>query len=359
MHLGLITTSWPSAQRPWAGHFIRDLALALVDEGARVTVLTPEWSGHGPLEADPRLEMIVAPLPGAPGSLAGDWTSGLRALWALRSAAKALQPDLWLCNWWPTRFAVAGSESCLAVLHGSDVDLLARLPSMVRRWIGHQLSCVAVAEGVAKRYARLTGQSRPPVCPMGARSSTGEVDKLPEPARRWSMSQRYRVLTAGRGSDSKGWRAVEGAQELMPDVDWLQVKPEHGIGPEGIRRLIALADLVVVPSEGGQGRPSEGRPHVIAQALVSGVPVVGGPNLAVREAMALFGQQEVEAEGSERLAEGVLRALKPDRHGVLKDRAREAGQALEWSSLGPRWAQIVRAAQTQPGHRRTTATPSC
>lgn len=359
MHLGVVSTSWPSSGRPWAGHFVRDLARELAVSGARVTVLAPQWSGHGGLLEEDELTCVEVPMRGTPGSLADDPLSGLQALARLRRAAAALQVDGWLCHWWPTRFVITDDRPCLVVLHGSDVDLLARLPRRLRASLGARMSCVAVAEHVARRFAHLTGQSTPPVCPLGAQTAVGEPASLPPRAAQWLASEGHRVLTVARDAPGKGWRSVEGARRLLPGLSWLGLKPEDGVGPEGVRQLIAKADLVVVPSENGTGQPTEGRPHIIAQALVAGVPVLGGPNAAVREAMADLGQQQVSEVGAQPLADGVRRVLEPRRYRLLQDRAREAGRSLEWSVLGQRWSALIREAHRSPGHQTRSGSPSC
>jgi glycosyltransferase involved in cell wall biosynthesis len=359
VHVGLLSTSWPSSGRPWAGHFIRDLAIEIVDAEIRVTVVTPQWSGHGPLEREAALKYAAPVLAGAPGSLANDRLAGARAFWVLRGAARRLEVDLWLCHWWPTRFTLPSTVACLVVLHGSDVDLLARLPGPVRRWVGRRLCCVAVANGVAQRFSDLTGQSIPPVFPLGARGPSAFELKFPDEIQAWAQSEAPRVLTVARNEPGKGWRTVKAAQSLLPEVDWLGLKPEDGIGPDGVRALIARADLVVVPSEEGAGLPSEGSPHVIAQAMVAGVPVVGGPNAAVREALELHGQVSVALPGHERLASEVRRALEPEVRIVLADRARQAGRLLGWSVVAPKWRALLRGFGTQRGHQTTLETPSC
>lgn len=333
--------------------------MELVDSDTQVAVVAPQWSGYGLLEMAPKLECSAARLSGAPGSLATDRMAGARALWRLRRAAKRVKADLWLCHWWPTRFALPRDATALVVLHGSDVDLFARLPRVVRRWVARRLRCVAVAPGVAGRFAELAGVERPMVLPIGARGPSGEAPSFPREVQAWTQCAGRRVLTVGRDEAGKGWRTVAGAAPLLPDVSWLGVQPKHQIGPEGVRQLIAHADLVVVPSEDGAALPSEGRPHVITQAMVAGVPVVGGPNVAVREALDSYGQVTVTLRGSSPLAREVARALEPELHRVLRDRAREAGRELDWAALAPKWRQLLREAGRQPGRQRTLERPSC
>ena len=81
----------------------------------------------------------------------------------------------------------------------------------------------------------------------------------------------------------------------------------------------------------------------VAQALVAGVPIVGGPNRAVREAMREASQREVVRAGAEALAEAVRDAVGPSYEGLC-EAARRAGRHATWEAALPRWeAAIMRA----------------
>ena len=358
MHVGVITTSWPSRARPWAGHFVRDQAVALAELGVEVSVIAPRWSGHGPLESSPRLRMVCPRLRGAPGSLARFSWYGASVFTRLRAAAKTVKPDLWLCHWWPTRFVVTSKAPCLVVLHGSDVDWLERLPRFARRWVGHRVDPVAVAGHVSRRFAVAAETPPPPVLPLGAMKADSQ-EELPPMAREWLDHPGPRLLTVGRAAPGKGWETVKQAAKLMPDLAWLELRPEHGLGPRGVRSVMARAHSVVVPSERGEGLPSEGLPHVIIQALVAGVPVVGGPAEAVQDTLGGWGQGVVRDGGPDALASAIRRALEPEQYRVMEARAREAGSQLHWNVVAPRWMELLRAARRSPAHQTRSETPSC
>ena len=59
MKVGILTTSWPSEARPWAGHFVRDHAIALAQLGVDITIVTPAWSGHGALAESADLALVA------------------------------------------------------------------------------------------------------------------------------------------------------------------------------------------------------------------------------------------------------------------------------------------------------------
>lgn len=358
MKVGILTTSWPSEARPWAGHFVRDQAIALARLGVDITIVTPAWSGHGDLVESAGLALVAPRVLGAPGSLARSPGSGLRALHALRRATRTVEAEHWLAHWWPTRWALGNGRSSTAVLHGSDVDWLARLPRAVRHRIGRDMDAVAVAQSVARRFACVAGVPTPPVVAMGAHRAE-EPGPVPEVARAWLASDAPRILTVGREAPGKGWSTMRAAAALLPDIAWLGLTPRDGVGPSGVRRLIAEAHLVVVPSQKGPGLPSEGLPHIITQAMVAGTPVVGGPCPAVQEALASLGQPVVRSPGAEALADAVRDALEAGRQDGFKDRAREAGECLHWPNLAPRWLDVLKEGRTPRDHRRTTGTPSC
>lgn len=363
--LAILSTSWPSHRRPWAGHFVADLTSALASAGRLVSVVTPQWRGDALLE---RSGVTLCPadvgvraraLPHAPEA----WPLVLGAL-GRRAAALRDGQTLWVAHWWPTLIAAPQGEPCVAVLHGSDVDLAERLPTALVRGLTERcVGAIGVAEHLTRRFAALTAIPALGVCPLGAQAS---LEPAPTSALGgWPADPRPRVLTVGRQAPGKGIDVARAVSASLPGIAWGFVTPELGLGPEEVRRLIAQADLLVVPSREGRGLPREGLPHVITQALVAGVPVVGGPNRAVRAAMRASGQVEVVDHAQGALAECVLRALGPA-HGELAHAARAAGQGLTWQSVLPRWEAAIEhalgaspsPARRWPDRRRRRYSPS-
>lgn len=349
MRLGVLSTSWPSVLRPWAGHFVADLGEALARSGVEVCAVVPWFGAGGALEARPGVTLAAAPVAGPPRSPAGDAALGVTMLRALRERAARESVDLWLCHWWPTGWAVPRGARRLMVLHGSDVDLLERLPRAVGRRLAPAEETVAVAETLAWRHADRLGGARPTVCRLGARSAADEGEAPPPAfAQGWLDASGPRVLTVGRAAPGKGLAVARAAARRLDGVAWLTVTPALGAGPRQIEQLIRSADLVVVPSEGGPGLPSEGSPHVITQALVAGVPVLGGPNAAVRAAVRTAGQAEVCDAGPDALAEAVSSALEPSRRAALAEAARRAGAGLDWGAVLPAWLRAIEGARSAP-----------
>jgi len=347
----LLTTSWPSVRSPWAGHFVADLARHLA-RSRPVTVVAPAWAGDGGALGRPGVTLIPARLPGAPGSLAarpawgGVVLASLRR--AAREAARAARPGpapLWMAHWWPTAWAAPRGAIVTTVLHGSDVDLLERLPRPVARRALRPGPLVAVAPHLLRRALALRrGAWAWPtrVCPLGARVAPGRRS-LGTDAGWWTADPRPRVLTVARPAPGKGLAVARAAAELLPGVAWLVLGARAPVAPAAVRAALRWADLCVVPSEAGPMLPREGRPHVIAQALAAGVPVLGGPNEAVREALGAAGQREVRHPGAQALAQAVRAALEPAALSSLRRAARAAGAAYTWPAVLPGWEAMIRA----------------
>lgn len=347
MRLVVVSTSWPSLLRPWAGHFVADLCAAIAAAGVDVHALVPEFGAGGTLETRAGVTLLPARVRGAPRSPAHDPGFGVTMLRALRQRAAGQRADLWLCHWWPTGLAAPRSSRRLLVLHGSDVDLIERLPRPAARFLIGGAPVVCVAEPLGRRFAAHTGTQRPEICALGAnacRESLGDASGLPPFAQAFATASGPRVLTVGREAPGKGLHTAREAASRLVGVNWLVLSPEMGLGPRDVERLVAACDLVVVPSEDGRGMPREGSPHIIAQAAVAGVPVLAGPNRAVRAAARRLGQAEVTGSGAAALASAVNRCLNAESHAKLALEARLRGVELGWERVLPAWLKAIERA---------------
>ena len=68
LRLGLLATSWPSALRPYGGHFVADLAEGFAHLGHHVCVCAPRWRGDH-LYARRDVSLYPAELPVQPAHL--------------------------------------------------------------------------------------------------------------------------------------------------------------------------------------------------------------------------------------------------------------------------------------------------
>ena len=336
--IGFVTTSWPSEKRPWAGHFIAGLAEALVGAGVTVEVVAPCFDDDLALVVPEGILVRPARVAGRRGKqLSRDWTAWLRVITSLRRVAKSVDVDFWFAHWWPSVLALGRARRVAIVLHGSDMDLLERLPGSVARFLHRRGRILAVAPGLASRFARTHKRlaRNPAVVPLGAKSPESFED-LPAFAAQWATEKVPRLLTIARPSPGKGLDVARTIAASNEHYAYL-VAGEPAIAPATARCLMKHADLCIVPSRQDASLPSEGRPHVIVQALVAGVPCVGGPNHAVRQAMREFGQLECTEDGPDALTRAIEKALEHQCYGKLQSRARELGDLLQWHIAVKHW----------------------
>ena len=341
-HIGFVTTSWPSRRRPWAGHFVAGLAEVMVASGFRVSVVAPCFADDGGLETRSGISVVPAPVSGGRSSVWFEqWSVWPRVLLSMRRAVGKVDANRWLAHWWPTLFALPLKANVTSVLHGSDMDLLERLPEAVARLVSERGPVVAVAPGLADRFARRLGNPklRPVVCPLGA--LTAEVDgPIPVGTEAWAHDPRPKVLTVARPSRGKGLEVAHNVAASNDSFAYLVVG-DPPVSPAQVRTLLRHADLCVIPSRQAPDLPSEGRPHIIAQALVAGVPCLGGPNHAVRAAMREYRQAECFESDAGTLSRAIEQALCTHQYNRLKARALESGSNLTWQAVAKAWTQEV------------------
>jgi glycosyltransferase involved in cell wall biosynthesis len=344
MHVAFVTTSWPSKSRPWAGHFIAGLAEMLANSGLEVSVLAPCFSDDVELEERPGVNVFSAEVKGQRERLVSHWPSWPKVLWSMSRSARRLHPDVWMAHWWPSLLAVPRAEPALTVLHGSDVDLLEKCPSHLARWIGGRSHVVAVSPTLASRFGRRSGIDLPSVCPLGA-DSARVADSLPSFADTWSRQSGPKVLTVARPVRGKGYEVASQVRRVSDGFDYMVVG-DPAVTPAEVRALLNHADLCVIPSLEGGDLPSEGRPHIIAQALVAGVPCLGGPNAAVRQAMRELGQRECMSAGVHSLKQAIDETLESPTYSEIKLRAQEVGSRLTWPAVSDIWLNALRVGAT-------------
>lgn len=137
--VAVVTTSYPSSEQDWVGHFVRQEALELAAEGHAVTVITPRTaiSDGGVRTLDFAASGVLSPF-GPPGAAARIRAFPPRALvaaaWAahVRGALRRERFDRVIAHWAiPSAWPAVGAR-CEIVSHGSDVRLLAAMPAPLR-----------------------------------------------------------------------------------------------------------------------------------------------------------------------------------------------------------------------------------
>ncbi len=144
--MAIVTTSYPSHEHDWVGHFVREEALELAREGIDVIVLTTRTAISD--QGVRAVNLGGSSAFGPPGAIARITAFPPRALaaatWAARVHATLRRESFTrvIAHWavpsaWP---AAMGTNAELEVVsHGSDVRLLVAMPRVVRGAIAKAL----------------------------------------------------------------------------------------------------------------------------------------------------------------------------------------------------------------------------
>ncbi len=321
--LGVLTTSYPTHAGSGAGTFVRDFCAACGAAGLPVEVLCPEPSLTATLPTDPGVRVqplayfrprgaqFLSASPGAPEALART-----PALWAPATAyAARLTAAVMdrqrgyraLVSHWLVPCAVSGTLASnrphLAIVHGSDVHLLERLPlgRALARWLvreglhfafvsrdlqrrfgalltpdlAERLHRGSVVQGMGVHAATLAGGDRQGCrARLGLRGPValwlGRFTPLKRPSLALELAEAMPSLTvvlAGAGPAEPVLR--QKAQSLGKRVrfcGWVDAQER--------RDLLAAADVLVITSTVLADGRSEGAPVVAREGLVAGLPVV-------------------------------------------------------------------------------------
>ena len=329
-HIGIITTSFPTAHGDPAGQFVYGLARALARRGYAIDVVAPEpahlpdWRGDPPwLEgmrvwpapyARPRRYQTLFYGAGVPDNLTRHPAKGLlvpTALAALVAVARfhARHWQAVMSHWLLPSALVAGMAKRggarhLAIAHSADVHLLGRLPGHVP--LGALLLRSADRLGFVSPALRdafaalLTPSARShfqriaAITPMGVDLAALKPTHPRGTLRKKWAFKRFTVLFLGRLVPIKGLDLLIDALEGLDEFELIVA----GYGPEeyrlkarassrGIRarfigmvdpsvrsELLAASDALGLPSRVlGYGRHA-GLPLVLVEALGAGLPVI-------------------------------------------------------------------------------------
>ena len=327
MRILVLTTSYPATPGDYRGSFVRDLALALADRGHEITVMAPHPGGQAVAEdkgSGVTVERVSSsPLGGA--TLFGrfgvvetlksePWRLAelpfsltaycLRAAWAVRNH------DLVVANWLVPCGLIAASlarlprgKPVVVVEHGGGVRLLNRVPggSRLLSFIARHLTAVQfVARG--QRDASLDMLDWSDRDHLAGRSFTFPVPVADAPGLRSDAPKRFcfpplKLLFAGRMVDVKGPLLLlksfartrncvlhmvgdgplkEEVESYINDQYLSERVTLHGeLTRHSLSTLYAQCDVLVVPSQAGSNRLSEGVPRVLMEGMAAGlVPVV-------------------------------------------------------------------------------------
>ena len=298
--LAVVTTSYPSIDDDAAGHFVRAEVRIQINQGHSVTVFAPSARRDVANNAEEMVEIphfgafgtpgVLARLRGRPDRWLGSTLFLARARLQLfaRNEFNEVIAHFILPSYWP--IAAGHPKVSRVVVHGSDLELLERLPSPIR---ARAIACLirdnpaiqCVSQSLADRFDELTShqlQAR-----IVVESATIELPNLPnrsELRRNLAIDDRPLILVVARLIPSK---RVEVALRAALQVPRAQIVVCGG-GPlyqslsrifPGVRFLgplprvqtlkwIAAADVLLSASR------TEGAPTAIREARALGVPVI-------------------------------------------------------------------------------------
>lgn len=411
MRIGVVTTSYPRAHDDAAGCFVASHVDWLRRRGHEVEVIcAADARPHQPWQPG----VSVSPVPASPGLFyAGGAPDALArtpaALWgaarfaaalSARVARRAHRWELCVAHWLvPSAVAAALAPSrarLLAIAHSGDVHLAHRLGLMsplalllaTRRarlvFVNHALRARFLAgarPGPVHRYLERASM----VSPMGVdvarfralKSATAVPGQPPtvlflvrlvpiKGAAVLALAARFlpadtRVIIAGDGPERPALeRAVAAATSGIGGQPGSHARIELAGEVRGGERdrLLAAADVLVVPSVPVEAGRSEGAPVTVLEAMAAGVPVVasctGGLAALPGTAVTL-----VRPGDPAELAAAIIRcaAAGPYRQRQVAT-ARRLVESLDWERVG---SALMAAATSRHVHEilHESTSPCC
>jgi glycosyltransferase involved in cell wall biosynthesis len=258
MKVVFVTTSYPRDEGDYAGRFVADLAERLRGRGVEVDVVAPGSFRDFGLAYGAGLTKNAKRKPWAVPPLVASMARAVR-----RAARDA---DLVHAHWLPNVVpALAARRPLVTTLHGSDVALLARFPSLLRLLVGRARVAVAVSDAVAETVRRL-GVANVRVIRNGVELPAAGADGEAEPPE---------LLFVGRLVPEKGieelLEAAEGRNLVVVGDGPLRQEVPAALGflsGAELEERYARAAVVVCPSR------REGFGLVCAEAMARARPVV-------------------------------------------------------------------------------------
>lgn len=364
MRIGMITTSVPHAGDPVAGRFVADMAEALAAQGHDVRVLAlRRREGRGwDRAAAPRgyaLRAVRAPGAGllydggAPERLRGvqGWTRalGVSATLAAAAATALRDRDALVSHFLLPSALIAGALRAgrphLAIAHGTDGTLFARLPPRLRagvlrgataRWYTH----------AALRDRVDAGDTGAIVRPMGFH---GAARRAPRegPLRALVVARLVPVKDVARAVEAVARARGRGAEVTLdvlgdgPDRPALQSLVRRALGdagrlhgavaPAARDALLARSDVLLHTARSLPDGRTEGAPVALLEAMGAGLCVVateaGGARELVGDAGVTVGERASAAEIG-----AVIASLAGDRARInaLGEKAMARAEPWRW-----------------------------
>ena len=384
MRIGVLTTSYPRSPADHAGRFVAELSSWLAEHGDHIEVLAPQAATDHRARQPNVVRIRYARKPrlfyraGAPDNLLAD-----SAIDRIRSAAqvpafctrtiselrrRVAAWDAILSHWiLPSALLAAYAAPRvphLAIAHGSDVALLARLPlaRTLLRGLAGRCRLLLSSESLRPRLMALTTNratrqwvATATVQRMGVFPPSDRGDDTTTLGRR-SQCHAMQILFMGRLVPAKGveylLKACTGMPVRLlivgdgPERQRLQaiatsrhlsarfVGFQHGADKE---RMLQQADVVVLPSIPLPDGRVDSAPVVLLEGMARGKPVVctdvGGNRELVEDGVSGFVVAPADVIGLGR----VLAKLAADRRHrlMIGENARRAASDHRWAKVGP------------------------
>jgi glycosyltransferase involved in cell wall biosynthesis len=282
----VLTTSYPDAANPVAGHFVASAVDAARAAGVEVEVVSPATVRHFGLAYGGG---IAQNLRAAPWKLA--LVPGFLAAFALAARRAAADADLVHAHWIPAALAArATGKPYVLQVWGTDVELARRVPWLVRPLLRGARVVIGASSYLAEEARAL-----------GAREVAVVPTPVPIPEHVGEPAEPPHVLFAGRLSEEKGilefLEATEGLPRVIVGDGPLRPRVPEAVGfvpPAEMGAYYERAAVVCVPSR------REGYGMTAREAMAYGRPVV---------ATRVGGLVELE---------GAVRTVKPSDRAALR-----------------------------------------
>ena len=332
MKVVVLTTSYPRNEHDVAGSFVASAVRGVQQLGVAVEVVSPAAFpdfgiayGGGIAQNLRRQPWRLALVPPFLAAYANA---------ARRAAADA---DVVHAHWIPSGLAaLATGKPFVLQVWGTDVELAARAPALVRPLLRRARIVIAASRYLADR-ARGLGARDVRVVPVGVELPTHVAEPAEPP----------HVLYAGRLSEEKGIRDFLAATDGLPRVvvgdGPLRGRVPETVGfvpPDGIGSFYERAAVVCVPSR------REGYGVVAREAMAHARPVV---------ATRVGGLAELDGEGAVLVEPGDRTALRAAIERLLADAGerRRRGEAARAVAEG--WSAARAAAELRAVYESTLA----
>lgn len=379
MKILFLTSSYPLKIGDYRGCFIRDLAVALMNEGLEIEVAVPhpkdteEWEGQYDDPQGPRVSFLPSHLKwhsaafhkyGIEENLKKDPLSAISMPMALlgftmEAFLKVLFCDVIVAHWIYPMGAVGvilskmTNRPCILVVHSAPSNILNPLTNIILR---NADKVVCVSDEISNKIKVLAENVKVDVVPLG-------VDLRPCVAPLMDP-EHLKILYVGRLNKLKGvdlllksLSKIEGVEITIigdgPSFEKLQnLKDIYQVNAifagemtvEDTRRMMSRHDVLVVPSRKGLLGREEGLPRVILEAWACGLPVIASNTGGMGRLLEIYGGGLLfKANDEKDLRKQILTFMKNiDLRNELREKALKAVQDYSWQRIAPRWVEVIR-----------------